>query len=286
MRAHKSPRLRGSVTQNNTVSVRMRAREQTGVGFLTRLGLLAGGLLVLVITLFFIWRSGWPQNEAHQLEDTGLSLTQKAQFAVKDVIVEGRHQSNKDDIFDALGTEQGAPVLAFDTKAAAVRLSKLPWIGSAVVERRLPDTVAVIITERVPAARWQHDDRLYVIDTEGHVLPTARPEDFPGLPLIVGAGAEREAQSFFAVLKNYPDIRDKIDSLVRVSERRWDLHLVTKVIVRLPEQDVAAALHRLSVLISQEKILDRNVVAIDLRIPDRLIIEPAPGAKPVGDLHP
>ena len=151
-------------------------------------------------------------------------------------------------------------------------------MASVTVERRLPDIVAVILTERAPMARWQHDDHIYVIDTDGHMLPSAKPEDFPALPLIVGAGADREAQDLFAKLKIYPEISQKTDSAVRVSERRWDLHLAPKITVRLPEENVDAALHRLSVLITQESILDHDIVAIDLRLPDRLIFEPAAGA--------
>lgn len=282
MRKRRTPRLRGSVTQNN-VSVRMRAREQMGIGFLARLGILVGGLLVLVGGFALLWHYNWPQNQARRMQEAGIDLTQKAQFSVKDIIVEGRHQSGKDEVFDALGTERGAPILDFDTKAAAARLGKLPWVETAVVERRLPDTIAVILTERVPAARWQHDDKLYVIDTQGHVLPSAKPEDFTALPLVVGAGADKEAEAFLDLLKNYPDIREKTDSIVRVGERRWDVHLQPKVIAKLPEQDVANALHRLSVLVTQDKILDRDIVAVDLRLPDRLSFEPAPGAPRQGE---
>jgi cell division protein FtsQ len=282
MRQNKSTGLRGSVTQNN-VSVRMRARDQTGIGFLARLGILSGCVLVVIGLFIILWRAGWPQRQAERLEETGLNLTQKAQFAVKDIVVEGRRQSNKDDIFDALGTVSGAPIFDLDTRAAAARLAKLPWVGTAVVERRLPDTVAVILTERAPAARWQNDQHLYVIDSEGHVLNAANPADFTALPVVVGAGADREASSFLAQLKNYPSIASHTDSAVRVGERRWDLHMQPKITVRLPEQDVGLALHRLSVLIDQEKILDRDVTSIDLRIPDRLIVEPAPPASKAGD---
>jgi cell division protein FtsQ len=288
MRQNKTPSLRGSVTQNN-VTVRMRAREQpglAGIGFLARLGILTGCILIFLGIFIVLWQIGWPQRQAEKLQETGLVLTQKAQFAVKDIVVEGRQQSSKDDIFDALGTESGAPILDFDAKAAAARLTKLPWVATAVVERRLPDTVVVFLTERIPAARWQHDDHLYVIDTAGHVLATAKPEDFSTLPVVVGAGADREAQGFLTLLKSYPDIQAKVDSVVRVGDRRWDLHLTPKIIARLPEQDVGTALHRLSVLMSQEKIFDRNIAAIDLRIPDRLIIDPATPPKPTGSPKP
>jgi len=288
MRKTKSP-LRGSVSQNNTV--RVRVRDETGTGFLVRLGLLLGFLLIVTGIAIWGWHAGLPQRAARSLLDDILTLTQKMQFVVKDIAVEGRHQSNKDDVFDALGTERGAPIFALDTHEAAARLGKLPWVGSVAVERHLPDSVSVILTERVPSARWQHDEKVYVIDEEGHVLPAAKPEDFANLPLVVGVGAEQGAQNLIALLKKYPDIAGLTDSAVRVSERRWDLHLKPKVTVRLPEDsgaegEVNNALHRLSVLIAESNILSRNIVSIDLRMPDRVAYEPAPGAKTAGDKTP
>jgi cell division protein FtsQ len=76
---------------------------------------------------------------------------------------------------------------------------------------------------------------------------------------------------------------------VRVSERRWDLHVQPRVIVKLPETNVDAALKRLSGLITDQKILERDIVGIDLRMPDRYVIEPgtsAPAnARPAGDVR-
>jgi cell division protein FtsQ len=275
MRQKKSSRLRGSVTQNN-ISVRM--SEQEGVGFLTRLSILAGIIVVVIGGSGLLWHMGWPQEQARRLRDSGLTLTQKAQFSIRDITVEGRNQSNKDDVLDALGTQRGAPILGFDADAAAVRLAKLPWVESAIVERRLPDTINVLLTERVPLARWQHEEKIYVIDTDGHILATAKPENFAALPLVVGAGADREAQSFLDLLGKFPDLRDKTDSIVRVGERRWDLHLHPKIVAKLPEQNVEAALHRLWVLVTEGKILDRDIVSVDLRIPDRLVFDPATSA--------
>ncbi len=292
MRKKKSPHapsLRGSVTQSN-VSVRMRAREASGTSFLTRLGLLFGGLIFTGFFLLWLFHTGWPQRQGEAIADLGLTATQKADFSVRDIVIEGRHQSNRDDIYDALATKRGAPIFGFDMQAATDRLGKLPWVGSAIVERRLPGTIAVILTERTPAARWQHDDKLYVIDNQGQVLTSAKPEDFAILPLVVGTGAEKATQGLFTALQNYPDIQQKTESAVWVGERRWDLHLAPKIIVRLPEDDIDAALHRLSVLISQEKLLDRDIVAVDLRIPDRLTIEPvahaAANTAPAKDKHP
>jgi len=280
MRQTKSS-LRGSVTQNA-----VRVRERDGVGFLARLGILAGLLLVFLVAAFASWHYGWPQREALKLEKGVWELTKQAHFEIKRIDLSGRRQSKNDEIFDALGVKQGMPVLSIDIRDAASRLGKLPWVDTARVERRLPDAVAVVLTERVPMARWQFNDKFNVIDDQGRILTSAKPDDFPLLPQVVGAGAEREGHALLASLDAYPDIREKMDSAVRVGERRWDLHLAHKLTVRLPETNVDDALHRLSVLIAEEKVLDRALVAVDLRNPDRLVLEPAEEAKPTGETHP
>ena len=65
---------------------------------------------------------------------------------------------------------------------------------------------------------------------------------------------------------------------VRVGGRRWNLRLHGGVEVRLPAGEEARAWHRLAALEREHAILGRDLVAIDLRLPDRLIVRMAPGA--------
>jgi len=285
MRRQPSARLRGSVTQ--TVSVRMRANETTRLGILLRVGALGGSLLLIFVLLGWLWHIGWPQRQTEHLLSKGLQVTQKAQFAVKDIVVEGRQQVNRQSLFEALGTVADAPILDFDPKAAQARIAKLPWVASAIVERRLPDTIFVRLTERVPMARWQHDDRTIVIDTQGAELTEAKLDQFQQLPLVVGSDAAGQAQFLLESLKDYPAIQQKMVAAVRVGQRRWDLHLQPKVVARLPEKDMDRALSRLSDLIVDQKILDRDIVAIDLRDPSKMFLEPghATTDHPAGDMR-
>ncbi len=276
MRKRKSP-LRGSITQN--VATRVRAAQREGIGFLARLGFLIVFVSAVLIVGIVGWHSGWPARKAQQLKEASLELTRMAHFEVKDIVVKGRRQSSKEEIFDALGAGPGTPIFAVDMAEAVERLGRLPWTSSVIVERRLPDTLVVFLTERVPLARWQQNDRFFVIDTEGQVLTTARAEDFAELPLVVGSGAERDARHLLELLAFYPAIKEKVTAAVRVGQRRWDLHLSPKIVVRLPEENPGKALRRLLSLMTDEKILNRDIVAIDLRIEGRLAIEPAPGVK-------
>lgn len=265
--------LRGSVTQN-TSSIRMRAKSATRFGFLVRLGALVGSLVILIGLALWLWHIGWPQKQTEHLIQSGLHATQKAQFAVKDIVVEGRQQVNKDGLFTALGTISGAPILGFDPEAAQARIAKLPWVASAIVERRLPDTILIHLNERTPMARWQHEERIIVIDNEGAEIPEAKLDQFAQLPLVVGADAAGQAHALLETLKDYPAIAAKMTAAVRVSERRWDIHLQPKVVARLPEKNMTEALRKLSSLIIDQKILERDIVAIDLRDSSKMFLEP------------
>jgi cell division protein FtsQ len=59
---------------------------------------------------------------------------------------------------------------------------------------------------------------------------------------------------------------------VLVGERRWNLRLKNGIDVRLPETDVAPALERLVALDNEKNLITRDIVAIDLRLPDRVTV--------------
>jgi cell division protein FtsQ len=236
-------------------AVRMRAKETTRSGFLIRLGALVGSVLLILGITGWLWHIGWPQRQTEHLLEAGLRATQKAKFAVKDIVVEGRQQTPKDALTQAIATGAGAPIFSFDPAAAQARIAKLPWVASATVERRLPDTILVHLIERVPLARWQHEGHTVVIDTEGDELTEAKLDQFSQLPLVVGTDAAGQAHAFLEIMRDYPEIMEKVTAAVRVSERRWDLHLQPKIVAKLPEKNVEVALRRLSQLITEDKML-------------------------------
>jgi len=71
----------------------------------------------------------------------------------------------------------------------------------------LSDRLQITITERLAFALWQKNGRISVIAADGTVLEPFVADRYLGLPLVVGAGAERQAKDFLAVLDRYPDIR-------------------------------------------------------------------------------
>ncbi|MSP88344.1 MAG: FtsQ-type POTRA domain-containing protein [Alphaproteobacteria bacterium] len=237
--------------------------------------------------LGWLWRAGLVQIATETVSQRTLAATAAIGLSVDDVLVVGRVETPRADVLAAIGVARGVPILAVDPTAARARLEQLPWIKAASVERRLPGTVFVHLTEREPVALWQRDGRLQPIDRDGKVVATADVERFGHLLIVVGAGAPAHTPGLIAMLAAEPEIAKRVSAAVRIGNRRWNLQLDNGVELRLPESDQARAWSWLANLDREHRVLARDVVSIDLRLPDRLIVRPtaeapkADAAKPV-----
>lgn len=283
------PRMRGSVRQSPARRSAARPAAPEASPFfasLLKYGVVAASLALTAGLGVWLWNIGWPQKQGERLAAVWYGATKRAGLEVHDVLVEGRNGTEKIQLLNALAIERGAPTLAFDPAEAYDRVKQLPWVAEAVVERRLPGTVYLAITERKPLARWQNGGVTRIIDTTGMVLPQADPTKFLHLPLVVGQGADEEAGKLVDMLKTRPDIAKILRAAVRVGARRWDLQVEPNVTIRLPEQKIDQALDRLVQMMKEQHILARNVIGIDLRVPDRLVFEtptPVPATKQAGE---
>ncbi|WP_142848726.1 cell division protein FtsQ/DivIB [Telmatospirillum sp. J64-1] len=207
----------------------------------------------------------------------------QAGLRVEEIYVRGRSRTPPEHLLAALNVQRGDPILGIDLEVARQRVEALGWVASASIERRLPDEIVLTLTERNPIALWQIEGRFMMVDAEGREIPED-VELFTHLPLIVGDGAPAHAADLFAMLATEPDLAQRVKAAVRVGERRWNLRLddiLEGVDVHLPEEDPAGAWHRLAELERRQNLLSRDIVAVDLRLPDRLVLRAgSPDAHP------
>lgn len=242
---------------------------------------LSGGGLALVLlagAAVLAWATGWLDRRVAAIETALTALTVEAGFRVEEVLVTGRRASDPEALLAALGTQRGAPILAIDLQESREAMLALPWVEDATIRRRLPDTLLIRMEERRPLAIWQNARRLHLLDTEGAVVPVDDLSPFRTLPLVVGPDAPGHARELLAALERVPGLAARVSASVRVSERRWDLHLDNGVRVHLPETGFAPALQRLAEMQQQADLIDRDIRAIDLRQGDRVVIRQAPAS--------
>jgi cell division protein FtsQ len=223
-------------------------------------------------------RSPLGQSALQYAGDLLLDGTARSGLVVADVKVEGRETTERETIMTALGVRSGAPILAMSPRRAKEQLEALPWVRSAVVERRLPDTLYVRLVERKPLALWQHGGKLDLIDTGGAIIPVTRLDRFAKLPMVVGDHAASHAAALLEMLATEPDLAARVSAAIRVGDRRWNLLIDNSIDVLLPADEPAAAWAQLARLERSSAILKRDVRTVDVRLPDRLVVRVNPEA--------
>jgi len=272
---------RGGGKRKVKASTRRRAR--TGISWrLLRRAAPAGAVLAMAGGLVWLYQDGWFGRQAEALQQAALDGTAGLGLRIEEVLVEGRARTDGEEILARLGLALDRPILAVDPAAARAALEALPWVRTASVERQLPGTVYIRITEREPLALWQEQGVIRVIDRDGEVIPGIEPRRFAHLPLVVGADAPAHAARLIAVMNSEPELRDRVTAAVRVAGRRWNVQIEGRIDVRLPEADAAAAWSQLARIERQQGLLSRDVIVIDLRLPDRLVVRTDPAKGPLG----
>ena len=243
-------------------------------------GALACGVGLLVVAVFHVANShsGSTGTLVGLRERLG-TVTAASGLRVTDIVVEGRANTPEPMLRAAIGVNKGDPILGFSLEDTRAHIEMIPWVEHATVERRLPGTLVVNLQERRPFATWQNQGKFVLVDRAGLIVANQDISHFTHLPLIVGSGAPGAAAGLLDALRDRPSLAEKVSASVRVGERRWNLRMTNGIDVMLPEGHEVVALDRLIQLQQDHAILDRPLVAIDMRLPDRLLFRPKAEAK-------
>jgi len=238
------------------------------------------GTGVLALVTAWAWQSDAAARHATRLGDRLVHATAVAGLAVNAVYVHGRNLTRPADLRAALGVTRDAPMLTLNPDRARARIERLPWVARAAVERDLPDIVRISLRERRPMARWQHRGSVQVLDRTGTPVRGAEASRFADLPLVVGPGAPPKTKRLLEILRDEPALAKRVAAAVRVGQRRWNLRMHNDVTIKLPSDAVRDAWARLARLEGRHGLLQRDIRAVDLRLPDQLLVRLAPDAEP------
>jgi cell division protein FtsQ len=197
-----------------------------------------------------------------------------AGFTMKRVEIKGARRVSRLEIYNVAFDQPSMALPLVDLAATRDRLMRFGWIKEARVSRRWPDTLVVDVIERQPAAIWQNNQQLSLIDSEGVVLEPVRVEAMPDLPLVIGPAANRHLATLSGLLEGAPHLRPQVAGASWVSDRRWDIRFQTGETLTLPEGDEAAsrAILRFARMDQQTQLLGRGFVRFDMRDPRRMIV--------------
>jgi cell division protein FtsQ len=236
-------------------------------GFALTVLMLAGSTTLGVV------KGGHVDEFVAALSDTRNALANSAGFRITTVAINGRKQLSQDEVLAIGGVNGRSSLLFLDAATVRDKLKTNPWIADATILKLYPGRLQIDIVERTAFALWQQDGRLSVISDDGAVLEPYMSRRFVSLPLVVGKGAADKARDFLALLDRYPQVRAATKAAIYVGERRWNLRLKDGLDIRLPENDVGNALALLTKLDKDDRLFSRDIVSVDMRLPDRLTVQ-------------
>lgn len=163
--------------------------------------------------------------------------------------------------------------LTFDAHRVSRAAEALPWVAGASVRRVWPDTVEVVLYERVPLARWGRDA---LMDAQGVVFRPGRlPPGADRLPYLAGPGGSERL-----VLETYRRLNERLAplglalvSLEQNARRAWRARLDNGIRLQLGRGAPEAGLRRLTAVYPRILAPEAaRIDSIDLRYPNGLAV--------------
>src|SRR5215813_13593977 len=235
-------------------------------------GVVATAAIILASLAYGIVKGDHVPRIISGVKDARDGIASAAGFHVVSIALAGNHHVSREEVLATAGMTGTTSLLFLDVDQTRERLKTNPWIADATVLKLYPGALQIGVKEGEAFALWQKDGHVSVIADDGIVLEPYVAPRLIQLPLVVGRGAQTKAKEFLALLDRYPTMRDFVRASVLVGERRWNLRLKNGIDVRLPETDVAPALERLVALDNEKNLITRDIVAIDLRLRDRVTV--------------
>ncbi|WP_338809374.1 cell division protein FtsQ/DivIB [Neisseria leonii] len=212
----------------------------------------------------------------------GAWLYHSPYFPIKQVVISGDIHHTDEAVLQKIAKQYiRGNILRADLNGAQTAYAALPWLAEAQVRRRLPDTVEIVLRERIAVARWG-EEAGRLVDTEGTVFAGEVAEP---LPQLVGeAGAARDMVAHLSAFQTALS-REKlaVRRLVYTPRSAWELVLDNGLTVRLGREDEHARLARF-IAVWQPVLREQapRLQYVDMRYKDGFAVR----AKPADEAAP
>lgn len=228
--------------------------------------------MCLTVGLGALWFSADDNKAAFgmMISDVRAAIESRPEFEVSLMAIDGAGDAVAQDIRDVLSID--FPISSFDLELDAMKdaVVALDAVKKANLRIRQGGILQVEVVERLPSVLWRNASGLELLDNRGvRVGPAASRMAHASLPVLAGEGAEDavpEALELFAVVG---PLVGRLRGLERMGSRRWDVVLDRGQRIMLPEIGAVTALERAIAMDQAVDMLSRDLVAVDLRLPQR-----------------
>lgn len=173
------------------------------------------------------------------------------------------------------------PISRFELDLEQMRqtVADLPAVERAALRVGPGGILEISVLERIPVAVWRSPEGLKLVDAGGTVTgPLETRAARSDLPLIAGQGADRDVAEAMAILDAAGPLAPRLRGLLRRGDRRWDVILDRDQVVMLPGTGAVQAFERVVALAQAGELLERDLIAVDMRVGHRPTLRLSPSA--------
>ena len=217
------------------------------------------------------------QKNKEKLEEVTYDLYRKVierpEFMLDALSIEGASDSLNAEIREVLGLH--FPISPFDLDLAELhkQVLSLPPVKIAEAHIKRGGILHIKVDEKTPSLLMKKENGFNVLSEHGDYIRSLHSrENFSGLPVITGEGAENAAAQATAIFKAIYGNLDQVRGLVFVGQRRWNIVMKSGQVVMLPENDALQAIQKIIILDKTEQILSRQIAVFDFRLPSRITL--------------
>ena len=162
---------------------------------------------------------------------------------------------------------------ALKAQALREKIEDIRKVKKAFVKFSTDGLVIVNVIERKEAVVFFNNDLYEVLDSNGVILSIKQNyEGLSSFPLLVGKDASKNINALLALVNEIGSYQSEVLYYEWVGERRWDIHMKSELVFKLPENNVNEGLKVMRMFLSETNKLSKTVVSVDLRNIDKPII--------------
>jgi len=193
-------------------------------------------------------------------------------FLIENIHITGNNILTKEDILSSFQDLKNKNIFNIDLLQIHKILLLNKWIKDLEIKRILPNTIKIKITEQKAIAIWQTKSGNKLITQKGNVILVKKVNDFKNqLPIMNGAEANQNTLKILKILKQSPQLYERIWSISYISKRRWDIHFKEGLKILLPKDDIEKAWLRIQQLQKNYNILELGLTEIDIRNKNQIL---------------
>jgi len=229
-------------------------------------------IFTLLVLIMFFYNKVTTNYKFYKFTNMMNEILIKKGFLIENIHITGNNILTKDDILSSFQGLKNKNIFDIDLLQIHKILLLNKWIKDLEIKRILPNTIKIKITEQKAIAIWQTKSGNKLITQKGNVILVKKVNDFKNqLPIMNGTEANQNTLKILKILKQNPQLYERIWSISYISKRRWDIHFKEGLKILLPKDDIEKAWLRIQHLQKNYNILELGLTEIDIRNKNQIL---------------